>query len=83
MWGGGGGGGGWGIVFVSETDKAVRSYCNSLTLFLLCNDFEHCSMILSTHYMQVSFPENTVCLLPVDSTLPVSSSTMVNRNFSS
>ena len=54
------GGGGGGIVFVSETDIAVRSDCNSLTFFLLCNDFEHCSMILSTHYMHVSFPENTV-----------------------
>ena len=29
----GGGGGGGGIVFVSETDIAVRSYCNSLTFF--------------------------------------------------
>ena len=57
---GGGGGGGGGIVFVFETDIAVRSYCDSLTFFLLCNDFEHCSMILSTHYMHVSFPENTV-----------------------
>ena len=28
-------GGGGGIVFVSETDIAVRSYCNSLTFFVM------------------------------------------------
>ena len=30
-----GGGGGGGIVFVSETYIAVRSYCNSLTFFVM------------------------------------------------